>query len=252
MTKYKAIICDIDGTLVKVDPNAMPSQAVKQAIFDAQKKGIYVTLASGRPFWMMDKLVKLLNLNVPIISDNGAVITDSKTQKVLWQSTLSANIVRQIIEIIKTEKLYRITTSKDNQDCNNPTTVADDALVRKLSVHDISYEQAEKYTKQILQISSNIAIVKAASYKGEQYTDLYISNKLATKANAVKEFAKILNISTSETIGIGDGHNDVPLFDNVGLKIAMKNAVQELKDLADYIAPSIDDDGLAHVLNKFF
>ncbi|HXS15232.1 MAG TPA: HAD hydrolase family protein, partial [Candidatus Saccharimonadales bacterium] len=59
------------------------------------------------------------------------------------------------------------------------------------------------------------------------------------------------DISTEEIIGIGDGHNDFPLLMACGLKVAMGNAVDDLKAIADYIAPSVDEDGVADVIEKF-
>lgn len=53
-------------------------------------------------------------------------------------------------------------------------------------------------------------------------------------------------------IGVGDGYNDFPLLMSCGLKIAMGNAIEELKDIADYIAPSVDEDGLAKVIDKYY
>jgi hydroxymethylpyrimidine pyrophosphatase-like HAD family hydrolase len=52
-------------------------------------------------------------------------------------------------------------------------------------------------------------------------------------------------------IGVGDGHNDLPLFEACGFRVAMGNADEELKKLADYIAPSVEDDGIVDVIEKF-
>lgn len=60
-----------------------------------------------------------------------------------------------------------------------------------------------------------------------------------------------MGISTSEIIGIGDHYNDFPLLMACGFKVAMGNAVPELKAIADYIAPSVENNGLADVLEKF-
>lgn len=75
--------------------------------------------------------------------------------------------------------------------------------------------------------------------------------KKATKKHAVLEVARHLNIKTEEIIGVRDGHNDLSLLMACGLKIAMGNAVREIKSIADYIAPSVEEDGVAHVIEKF-
>jgi hydroxymethylpyrimidine pyrophosphatase-like HAD family hydrolase len=81
--------------------------------------------------------------------------------------------------------------------------------------------------------------------------DIYITHSEATKYYAAHELARILGIDTSEMIGVGDARNDAPLLNVCGLKIAMGNADNKLKSIAHYIAPSVDEDGVAHVVEKF-
>lgn len=81
---------------------------------------------------------------------------------------------------------------------------------------------------------------------------IYFSNINATKQNAVVKLYEDVGISSDEIIGIGDGHNDVSLLNACGLKIAMGNAVDELKAIAHYIAPSYIDDGIIDVINKYY
>lgn len=64
--------------------------------------------------------------------------------------------------------------------------------------------------------------------------------------------ARILGTQTTEIVGVGDSYNGIPLLQGCGLKIAMGNAVEELKVEADYIAPSVDNDGLVDVIEKYF
>ena len=60
-----------------------------------------------------------------------------------------------------------------------------------------------------------------------------------------------LNISAKETIAIGDGATDITMFAAAGLKIAMDNGEESLKQVADYVCPSIEDDGLATAIEKY-
>ncbi|MEK9178778.1 MAG: HAD hydrolase family protein, partial [Patescibacteria group bacterium] len=96
-----------------------------------------------------------------------------------------------------------------------------------------------------------LAIVKAAAFKGREFFDVYISNGSATKQHAVLKLAEILGIKTNEMIGIGDHYNDFPLLMACGLKVAMEDSVEDLKAIADYVAPSVDEDGVADVIEKF-
>jgi len=98
---------------------------------------------------------------------------------------------------------------------------------------------------------NNLHIVKTSSDLGTQYNAIYISSGEATKQHAVLKFAELVKISTKEIIGVGDHYNDFPLLIACGFKVAMGNAVPELKEIADYVAPTVEEDGLALVLNKF-
>ena len=73
----------------------------------------------------------------------------------------------------------------------------------------------------------------------------------ATKQHGILEVAKIMGISTHEIIGIGDASNDIPLLMACGLKVAIGNATEDVKAIADYIAPTVEEDGVADVIEKF-
>ena len=249
MQKYKAIISDIDGTLTPIIPHAVPSDKVTAAIKKAMEEGVIFSLASGRPFFLVEYLTKHLELTSPVITDNGAVIINSKDKSVLWEALLPREETLQILNITKKHKLTRL--SCDTMVLENPLEVPGNLKIRKISVHDLTSTDAENLVKQIETQYKDLVVVRAASYKGENYTDLYISNAEATKLHSVVKYAHILGISKDEIIGIGDGYNDFPLLMACGLKVAMGNAVDELKEIADYVAPSVENDGVANVIEKY-
>ncbi|MEK7504575.1 MAG: HAD hydrolase family protein [Patescibacteria group bacterium] len=231
--KYKALVSDIDGTLTKLNPNALPSDVVTSAIKNAVNNGLIFSLATGRP----------------CIVDNGAVIVDSKDGSVLWEAVLTNEHANRILEMSQGFELFR--ASCDTGGLEKPLKVPEGSKVRKISVHDITLAQAEDLIKKVSDELKDVACIKAASYKGDHLVDVYFSHSNATKQHAVFELANILGISNDEIIGIGDGYNDFPLLMGSGLKVAMGNAVSELKEIADYIAPTVDDDGLADVISKY-
>ena len=98
------------------------------------------------------------------------------------------------------------------------------------------------------EISAHQMIISSTN---PDHVGLEIANVRATKQFGIAEVAKMLHISTHEIIGIGDGYNDFPLLMACGFRVAMGNAVPDLKAIADYIAPSVDEDGVAYVIEKF-
>lgn len=249
MQKYKAIVSDINGTLMPIVRDALPSRNVAEAIKKATQKGIIFSLASGRPYFLVEYLIKHLRLTSPAITDNGAVIINSIDKSTLWEALLPHDEVRQLLNLTKEFALTRL--SCDITNLENPKDVPANVKVRKMSVHDLKPQDADNLIKHIETQFTNLEIIRAASYKGKDFVDVYISHAEGTKLHAVVKYAQLLGITTQEIIGVGDGYNDFPLLMACGLKVAMGNAVQDLKEIADYIAPPVEQDGLAHVIEQF-
>ena len=249
MQKYKAVISDIDGTILPIGPYHLPSERVVQAIIKLQNKGVAFTLATGRPAYMLKQFIKPLLITSPLIVDNGAVMIEGMTEKVIWERCLPVEEARGIIELI--DKSFYMRVSCSTGVLENLRDIPHGSTIRKVSVHDLTHKNADGLINIIENTFKDIIVVKAASYKSSDLTDFYISHPEATKQHAVLHFAKLLGITTSEIIGIGDGYNDFSLLMACGLKVAMGNGVPELKAIADYIAPSVEDDGLVDVLEKY-
>ena len=121
--------------------------------------------------------------------------------------------------------------------------------VCSLCVPDVSGTIADKVVEELMQIPT-IAAQKPFSHKKGLFW-VSVTNALATKLHGVMWIADYLHIRPEEIIGVGDGYNDYPLLSACGLKVAMGNAVDEVKAIADYIAPSVEEDGVADVIEKF-
>lgn len=250
--KYKAIISDIDGTLTAIGANALPTKNVIDTIRKAEEKGIIFTLATARPLFLLHYLLEHMKTDVLIIIDNGAAIYDTAKKKVLWETTLNPDLINKLLGIFNSVKKKRV-----NLDLSDGTFISDvkqvdsHIRVRKLVGIGLSSQDADTLVSDLEEKFKTLSISKGASFSGENLFDVYVANADATKQHAVLKLAEILNISTHEIIGIGDHYNDFPLLMACGFKVAMGNAVPELKEIADYVAPSVEEDGLAHVIEKF-
>ncbi len=247
---YKAIISDIDGTLVPVKIDAYPSRKVNEAIKKVESLGVTFSVASGRPFELVEYLVKDLALSSPIIVDNGAAIYEPSSGKPLYESIIDIKQANDIAKIIlQFSKHFHVSYSSGNQEY--VTHIDLGKKVRKLLIPDLSFENAEKCIKTVEAEYKNLHIIRASSNAGKDFIDVYITDSTATKQYAILKLADMLNISTSEIIAIGDHYNDFPLFMACGLKVAMGNAVDDLKAIADYVAPSVENDGIVDVIEKY-
>ena len=116
-------------------------------------------------------------------------------------------------------------------------------------VPEIEMKKIDDLVKEF-SIDPRIHVQKLTAWD-KRLMSLDITSNMASKQHGILEVAKILHISTEEIIGVGDGYNDFPLLMACGLKIAMGNAVPELKAIADFIAPTVEEDGVATVIEKF-
>ena len=244
--KYKALMIDIDGTLVPSSRSGKPSKKVIDAITKACQL-IHVGVATSRPYFLVKDIVENLKLTGPSIINGGAQIYDTTTHQVLWERQIDLKDLEKIIEIFKNHKLgFIIQEGGDDIEYYEgykpkaPMQVYAPALDEAL---------AEEIVDQIAQIPT-IAVHKGISWIKGKY-DVVASDSYATKQHGIFKVAKLLNIKTHEIIGMGDGYNDFPLLMAFGLKVAMGNAVEDLKEIADYVAPPVDQDGVADVIERF-
>jgi Cof subfamily protein (haloacid dehalogenase superfamily) len=245
---YRTIISDIDGTLIPVNSAGYPTRRVTAAIRKALADGVVFTLATGRSFALVEPLVKYLNLPYPLITDNGAVI-QSSDGTVFWEENLPREEALDILGMVTSCPLVAVGT--DGGRIENSSAIPWEARIRKISLHGITVREAERLVKLIERDHTDLAVVRDAVDSGPGLTAIYIASQYATKQHAVLKFAQIHGLKTDDIVGIGDGVNDFPLLMACGFKVAMGNALDDLKAVADYVAPDIAADGLAHVLETF-
>lgn len=246
MNIYKAILSDVDGTLVSGKNGMIPTDNIIDSIKNAHNS-IHIGLSTARPLNMLKELVACLELTGPSIVNGGAQIVDVVSGETLWERPL---LVKELNIIF--EKLYNLKIPFVINDDGMDIIPSDSYKPNKpfsIATLAISPDDAEEVVKAVFEIP-NVSTHKFAWDLGRTM-GVSINHINATKKFAVLEVAKILSIDTSEIIGVGDSENDFPLLMACGLKVAMGNAPDDLKEIADYIAPSVFDDGVATVIEKF-
>jgi HAD superfamily hydrolase (TIGR01484 family) len=246
MQRYKALMLDLDGTTIPNSPDAMPSQKVIEAIAKAQKR-LHVCAVTSRPLAFAVPILEALNLTSLCIVDGGAQIYDPTSKKIIWEQPIDPEDVKLLWEFVDKNKLtfyYSDGSLKKLPTRKKETIKVFDVLIRKLT-----NEQADKLIKELSHIPT-ISYHKTVSWDIGNI-DVKISHVKATKQHGIVTVTKKLGINPTETIGVGEGYNDYPLLMACGLKVAMGNAVEELKAIADFIAPSVEEDGVVAVIEKF-
>lgn len=248
--KYKALFLDIDGTTVWYkDPHTvLPSARVTKAIIEASKH-VHICLATGRPLFMLEHILENLQLSdgLAVIND-GAQVIDIKTRTTLYKKAMLKEDVKKAADYLQDQGVSFFLN--DGMRDSRYDQIPSRRLVFNIfTMHQMDIEEAEMHHIKLSKIPT-IKVSKTHHGTTEKY-ELLISHAEATKLHGMIVASKILKVKKDETIGIGDSGNDFPLLMASGLKVAMGNAIPDLKAVADYVAPSVEQDGVAHVIEKF-
>jgi Cof subfamily protein (haloacid dehalogenase superfamily) len=248
--RYEAIIFDLDGTAMPSAREALPNEVMCAAVQKCQAK-VKLCAATGRPWPLAKSIIQALGVTAPSIIGGGALILDPVRQEILWQVTIDRQTARQVIAVARRHP-YLVACATDltvtNPKLPQDIDIADD--LNTLYIADIATNDiAESLATELRQIAG-ITVTKAHSWNIPGGIDLHITNSQSTKEHAVIELCNMLGVNPANVAGVGDGHNDIHLFSSVGHKIAMGNAVPELKAAADQIIGGLDEDGLAKFIES--
>lgn len=244
--EYKALFLDLDGTTIPNSEHGLPSKKVAEAIAKASKY-VRVCAATSRPLFMAQPIIEAARFTGPCVLNTGAVIYDPVSRRILKEYTLDTSLVPRLFGIMKSFKVKVVINDTKREYIYHGGHLPKRAY--NLFTYEMKPQMADKLVK-MLKKTPAVAIHKMPAWK-KGYVCIEATNPQVSKLHGIVEVAKMLKIDTHQMIGVGDGYNDFPLLMACGLKIAMGNAVPELKAIADFIAPTVEDDGVVTVIEKF-
>lgn len=278
MNDIKVIIMDVDGTLA--NSNKVISEKTKDALMKAQEAGAILILASGRPTsGLMDfaKELKMDENHGLLVSFNGSKVVDCQTNKILFNETMSVEEGQAVLEhmkkfdvkpmIDKDDYMYVNDVFNNEIEYNGNTlniikyesrggkyklcevddlaAFADYPLNKILTAGDPDYLQ-QNYKAMMEPFKDNLSSMFTAPFYFE-----YTANGI-DKAKALDTVLIPMGYKREEMIAFGDGHNDATMVKYAGIGVAMANAVDDLKEVADEVTRSNEEDGIAFTLSKYF
>ncbi|MGN1267171.1 MAG: Cof-type HAD-IIB family hydrolase [Dorea sp.] len=265
---YQLLALDLDGTLTNSKKEI--TKPTFDALIDIQKAGKKVVLASGRPINGVIPLAKKLHLDEYgsyILSFNGGRITDCRTWEPIYNAFLPANVVKPVFDIAKKYTgidilSYTATEILSGLEVNQYTEL--EANINKIPIirlDDFASQVTEPGNKLLITGDPKvIELVQAEliEYFGSSLS-IYCSDPFfleivppgVNKASSILKLLDILSLTPAQVIGCGDGYNDIAMIRTAGLGVAMANAQPAVKESADYITKSNDEDGVLHVIDTF-
>lgn len=264
---YKLVALDMDGTLL--DSQKKLTSRVRSAITSAKEQGIKVVLASGRPFEGM--LPTLIELGLDGEEDYALTYNASLILKVACQTKVSSAILtgQDAIELSEiADKLdinilaYSMTRGLITPKQNKYTDY--EAKLNNIEFTEFDFNLLEKDEDilKVMMIDEPELLTDAIAQLPQTLQDKYsmarslpfffeFMNKDSNKGKGMEALTAHLGLSPEQTICVGDAANDLEMIQFAGLGVAMENAIDEVKAHANYITASNDEDGVAHVFEKY-
>lgn len=262
--KIRLLALDLDGTLI--DDRMTVSEEVRRAVAEAQKRGVVVTLATGRMLDITQPFAHELDITAPLICYQGGLIYDLASDVALHRATMDAALVREALTWRAQWGWHAILYADDKvfiAERRYPKSFYQNLLGDRLNWVDDLFpvleqhqplkflfvaepEQADQIEAQTRQrFDGQMEVVRSHAMFVE-------GNPLGvSKGDALRRLAAHLSIPQVQVMAIGDQGNDIPMIAWAGVGVAMGNASPAAKAVADWVAPPLIEDGAAVAIRRF-
>lgn len=266
---YKLAVFDMDGTLL--NSNGEISQENLKALDYLKEKGIRVIIATGRPGELLKKYTDDLKIDEFVVTCNGSVIANPFKDDVLHENTIDKESVVKVVDMCEEYNYgYLLYTkdaivSRDNSRlrlykkmgrayikrhlANIVETEDSDFIKHNFAPNKILLTESDplRYNEMVEKVSQLKTVESAQSFRGA----LDLSPIGDTKGSAVAKLCIHYGILKEEVIAFGDNHNDLSMIEYAGMGVAMGNAEEVVKQAANFVTLSNNDNGIAHAIYKF-
>ena len=266
---YSIIALDLDGTLTNSEKNITPRTL--DALMKAQREGVRLVLASGRPTFGIAALANQLQLadyGGYVLSYNGGRIIDWCEKTVIFSQVVDQKLVPILYDFAKKAQLPIVTYLPE---AILASKNEGEYLVEEARINGMPVVVAQNFVEEAMQIaggSTKFLIpgepelliqleseMKAAlSEQMEVFRSapffLELPPKGIDKAQSLQRLLTHLGLERESLMAFGDGFNDLSMIQFAGQGVAMANAVEEVKSIADFVTTSNEEDGIAHALEQ--
>ncbi|KYG31818.1 HAD family hydrolase [Alkalihalobacillus trypoxylicola] len=270
---YRMLALNIDGAIIQ--SNSKISRQTKAAIDYVKSKGVVVTLVTSKPFLYAAKMAKILKVDGYLVTSDGAFVAKEKDQPFYYQriEEVQAEEMVDILERYECHiRLYHENYSLGNKMKEKKQLLAkmtlelDEPRFYPLTFVDSVYEklleqpmaplkiQAQFYREndrelaitQIKKMNQSFLIMKGKN------NQLEVMNEGVSKAQSLRMLAQFLEIKLEDMVAVGVSENDIEMIQQAGLGVAMGNASHKVREEADWITRSTEEDGVSYMIKEVF
>ncbi|MEZ5063697.1 MAG: Cof-type HAD-IIB family hydrolase [bacterium] len=262
MPRVSLVLSDVDGTLV--DHDKVLTTRARSAVAALRSRGVRFAIVSGRPPRGLTALVEPLAIDTPVAAFNGGVISDPGLH-VLSSHTLPVDVATRALAIIREHDLDPWIYREQEwllSDASAPHVEREQSTVGFSAIVARDLDAELRSVVKLVGVGDDPDVVRAcesrlqkacngeasASRSQPYYVD--VTHHDANKGAVVEYLGRTLGIPTDEILAIGDGPNDVRMFEKSGRSIAMGNASEEVRVAADAVTESCDREGFARAIEE--
>lgn len=268
----KLVALDLDGTTLNNDK--VISERNRQAMEKADSKGVNIVVATGRPISALPPDVFEIDAIRYVLTSNGASITDLKNKSTFYKNCLSELAVEESVKLLKKydyilegfvdgeayiEKDYYEYVKRTGRSFRDVKYILETRkpvenlyqfiLDNKSNIENINVNFEDLSVKPALR--NLLLTIPEATITSSFKNNLEIGGKTTSKAEALSKMCEILGISQTEMMAVGDSPNDIAMLKAAGIAVAVANAEDEVKEVADYISSDNHHNGVAEAIEKF-
>ncbi|TJX68945.1 HAD family phosphatase [Soehngenia saccharolytica] len=267
----KLVAIDMDGTLLN-DHGEVSSTTI-ETLKAAQKKNVEIVISTGRVLKSALYFGEKLGLKSYTIASNGSIITD-RDLKIIYNSPIDKQTIKTVVEVAKEENIYfhfynentyfsnkyikeidkYYNSSKERLKGQNINFVLFDDVDEILNQKDINIYKflfIDDDLDKLNKVRERLGKIGGVNLSKSGINNIELTRKNVTKGEALQYVSNLLGIDKSEIMSIGDNDNDISMLEKAGISVAMGNAERTIKEIADFVTKTNNEDGVAYAFRKF-
>ncbi|MBU5677113.1 Cof-type HAD-IIB family hydrolase [Alkaliphilus sp. MSJ-5] len=276
---YRIFATDMDGTLLNYRKEI--SEVNLKAMRDLHKEGIEVVVCTGRSFATVKQYLEQLDFPCWLISNNGSVIRN-KSREIVSTTYMKQTVLQKVIRILEKEDVYFHASDEEYyyiksiyeriKMVRNYVSRVEKSKIKAFwrPIYEVLFSNTHKKvnfnsfihnggkitsifvvsrnSEKINSIKAKLANIEGIDVSSSGKDNIEILDKGATKAHGLAKLLSKLNISSDEIVTVGDNFNDLTMIKYAGLGVAMGNSEAEIKEHADWVTKTNEEDGVAHLI----